>query len=361
MSTPRGSRASALLGLAPLLAGVGAVSLGAQPVTKSPAPSRGPGASYHVLREVRLGGAGGWDYLTPDSAAHRVFVTRGTHVMVVDTRTDSVVGDLPDTPGVHGVAVVRELGRGYTSNGRDSTIGVFDLTTLAPVARIKERGANPDAITYDAATRRIFAFNGRTADAVVIDAAADTVVGMIPLGGKPETGVTDGKGMLWVNVEDKSELAVVDTRTLAVKAHWALAPCEEPTGLALDRAARRLFVACGNRTMAVVNADDGRIVTTLPIGDGADAAAFDPGTGLAFASGGDGTITVIRATARDKYAVVQTIATKRGARTMTVEPTTHRLYTVSAEYDTAPAPTATNPRPRPPMKLDSFTLIVVAP
>ena len=315
---------------------------------------------YHVTAHARLGGAGGWDYLSVDTVGHRLYLSRGTHVMVVDTRTDSVVGDIPDTPGVHGIAVAPDLNRGFTSNGRDSSITVFDLGTLAPVMRVKIQGVNPDAIAYDAASQRVFTFNGRSNDATVVDAKTGAIVGTIPLGGKPEFAQTDGKGTLWVNVEDKSEIAAVDTRTLAVKAHWSIAPCEEPSGLAIDRAHRRLFAVCGNALMAVVDADNGKVVATVPIGQGTDAAAFDPRTQLAFSSNGEGSITVVHEDAPDRFSVVETVPTQRGARTMTIDPTTGTLYTVTAEFGPTPEATADRPRPRPPMLPDSFTLLVLS-
>ena len=337
----------------PLAAPLAAQQNRARPAAAAP--------SYHVARRARLGGPGGWDYLTVDTAGHRIFVTHATHVVVVDARTDSVVGDVADTPGVHGVALAPELGRGYVSNGRDSSVTVFDLRTLAPVARLKVTGRNPDAIAYDAPSRRVFTFNGGSASATVIDAAADSVVATVPLGGKPEFAVTDGRGTLFVNIEDRSEIVALDTRSLAVRARWPLAPCAEPTGLALDRASRRLFAACSNRLMAVVDADRGRVVATLPIGAGTDGAAFDPARRLAFASNGDGTLTVVREEAPDRYRVAQTVTTQRGARTLAVDPETHRVYTVTAEFGPAPAPTAETPRPRPPMVPDSFTLLTIEP
>ncbi|AHG89504.1 hypothetical protein J421_1967 [Gemmatirosa kalamazoonensis] len=334
--------------LVPLCILLSAAALHAQPVTKD-APN------YHVTHRVRLGGAGGWDYLVADAASHRVFVTHGTHVVVVDTRTDSVVGDIADTPGVHGVALAPDLGRGWTSNGRDSTLTVFDYTTLVPLARIHEPGVNPDAITYDSATKRVFAFNGRSGDAVVVDAATDSVLGRIPLGGKPEFAVTDGRGMLWVNIEDRGEIAAIDTRTMAVTARWSIKPCEEPSGLAIDREHRRLFSVCDD-VMAVSDPDARKVVATVKIGGGPDATAFDAERGLVFASNGeDGTITVVRESGPSTFRVVQTVPTKSGARTMTLDATTHVLYTVTADFEPAVAGA------RPAMKPDSFTLLVIEP
>ncbi|MBV9881012.1 MAG: hypothetical protein JO180_10980 [Gemmatirosa sp.] len=330
--------------------------LGAQRVTKDAAPA----TTYHVARTVRLGGPGGWDYLAVDTVGHRLYVSHATHVVVVDTRTDSVVGDIGDTPGVHGIAIAPSLGRGFVSNGRDSSVTVFDLSTLATVARIHGTGANPDAIHYDTLTHRVFTFNGRSSSATVIDAATDSIVGTIPLGGKPEFAVSDGLGMLWVNVEDTSELVAIDTRTLAITTRWSIKPCEEPSGLAIDRANRRLFSVCDD-VMAVSDADAGKLLTTVKIGGGPDATAYDPALGLVFSSNGDGDLSVVRQLDANRYAVVQTLKTRAGARTMTLDPTTHRLYTVFAEYGPTPAATAAEPRPRAPMKPDSFTLMVIEP
>ena len=339
-----------------------ALTLGAAALALAlPAGAQQAAPSYHVAAKVKLGREGGWDYLIVDTASHRIFISRGTHTLVVDARTDSIVGDIQDTPGVHGIAFAYDLGRGYTSNGRDSSITVFDLKTLAPVTRIHTTGVNPDAIVYDDFSHRVFAFNGRSGDATAIDAATNTVAGTVPLGGKPEFAVVDGKGTLWVNVEDKSEIAQVDTKALTVRAHWALAPCEEPSGLAIDRTTRRLFTVCSNKLMAIVDADNGKVVTTVPTGDGTDAAAFDPATRLAFASNGEGTLTVVHEDSPTSAHVVQTVTTQRGARTMALDPQTHILYSVTAEFGPAPAPTADRPRPRPAMIPDSFTLLVIEP
>jgi DNA-binding beta-propeller fold protein YncE len=313
---------------------------------------------YHVLKTYKLGGEGGWDYLLVDSAARRVYISRSTHVMVVDADTGAIVGDIPDTSGVHGIALVPDLGKGYTSNGRGGSATVFDMKTLKTLSTIKV-GQNPDAITYDAVSKRVFTFNGASHDATAIDVKTDTVAGTIPLGGKPETGVADEHGHVFVNVEDKSEIVDIDARKLTAAAHWSLAPCEEPTGMAMDRKHRRLFSGCSNKLMAVVNADTGKVVTTVPIGSGVDASGFDPATDLAFASNGEGTLTVVHEDAPDKYTVVENATTQRGARTMSLDTKTHRVYLVSAEFGPPPPATPERPRPRPSVVPGSFTLIVM--
>jgi DNA-binding beta-propeller fold protein YncE len=318
------------------------------------AQTKAPG--YHVINRITTGGDGGWDYLTIDTAGNRLFLSRSTHVMVVDLGRDSVIGDIPNTLGVHGVALAPELNRGFTSNGRDSSVTIFDYKTLAPIAVVKIPARNPDAILYDPATKRVFTFNGGTANATVIDATNGNVVGTVALGGKPETGVVD-RGRVYVNVEDKGEIVVFDPQTLAVYAHWPLAPCEEPTGLAIDRVHERLFAGCGNKTMAVIDTRTGKVVATPAVGDGVDASGFDPATQLAFTSNGEGSITVVHEDTPDKYTVVETVPTKRGARTMALDPRTHRLYTVSADFGPPPAPTPERPRPRPPMIPGTFVVL----
>lgn len=311
---------------------------------------------YHVIHRINTGGEGGWDYVTVDPEGNRLFLSRGTHAMVIDLGRDSVVGDIPNTAGIHGVALAPELNRGFTSNGRDSSVTIFDYKTLAPIAVVKIPGRNPDAILYDPATKRVFTFNGGTSNATAIDATNGTVAGTVDLGGKPETAVSDG-GKVYANIEDKNEIAVFDPKTLTVLARWPLAPCEEPSGLAIDRVHQRLFAGCGNKTMAVVDMRTGKVVATPPVGSGVDAAGFDPGTQLAFTSNGEGTITVVHEDTPDKYTVVQTVPTQRGARTMAVNPKTHRLYTVTAEFGPTPAPTADRPRPRPPMLPGTFVVL----
>ncbi len=323
------------------------------------APMSAQQSTYHVVARIPLPGEGGWDYLTVDTAAHRLYVSRGTHVTVVDLDKDSIVGDIPNTLGVHGIALVRDLGRGYTSNGRDSTVTVFDLKTLAPVTSIKVTGRNPDAITYEPVSQRVFTFNGGSGNTTVIDPRTGAIVGTTDLGGAPEFAVADGRGRIYVNIEDKSEVAALDARTLTVQKRWSLAPCEEPSGLAMDRAQRRLFSVCSNGVMAVSDADSGRVLATLPIGAGVDGAAFDPATRLAFSSNGEGTLTVVREQSPDTFKVVATVPTQRGGRTVALDERTHRIYTVAAQFGQTPAPTADRPRPRPPIIPGSVVLVVL--
>ncbi len=319
----------------------------------------GANSGYHTLRTVKLGGEGGWDYLTVDSAAHRLYVSHATHVMVVDADADKVVGDIPGTEGVHGIALVPELGRGFTSNGRSSTVTIFDLKTLAVISTVKITGTNPDAIVYDPVTKRVFTMNGRSNDATAIDAATGEVAGTIELGGRPEFAVSDFAGHLYVNLEDKNEELQLDPRGLKVLARWPMAPCESPSGLAIDRAHHRLFAGCRNKMMAVIDAETGKVVATPAIGAGVDANAFDPGTQFAFSSNGDGTLTVVHEDSPNSFTVVENVATERGARTMALDEKTHNVYLVTAEFGPAPAPTPEQPRPRPPMVPDTFHVIVV--
>ncbi len=337
---------------------VGASAIVATLVASPSATAQVAAPGYHVIHKILPGGEGGWDYMTADPDGNRLFLSRGTHAMVIDLGRDSVIGDIPNTPGIHGVALAPELNRGFTSNGRDSSVTIFDYKTLAPIGVVKVPARGPDAIFYDPATKRVFTFNGGTSNATAIDATNGTVVGTVDLAGKPEGAAFDhGRG--YVNLEDKSQIAVFDPKTLAVLARWPLAPCEEPSGLAIDRVHQRLFAGCGNKTMAIVDMHTGKVVATVPVGDGVDAAGFDPGTQLAFTSNGEGSITVVHEDTPDKYSVVETVPTQRGARTMTLNPKTHRLYTVTAEFGTPPAPTADHPRPRAPMIPGSFVVLVL--
>ncbi len=292
-----------------------------------------------------------------DSSSRRLYISRATHVIVIDADSGKPVGDIPDTPGVHGIALAPELGRGFISNGREGTVTIFDLKTLKAITKVKA-GENPDAILYDPASKRVFAFNGRSHDATAIDAAGGTVVGTIKLEGKPEFAASDGKGEIFVNIEDKSQIDAIDPDKLEVKASWPLAPCQEPSGLAIDRKNRRLFAGCDNKMMAVVDADTGKVVATTPIGDGVDANAFDPGTGLAFASCGEGVLTVVHEDSPTKFSVVDNVPTQQGARTMALDEKTHNVYLVTAKFGPPPAPTADNPHPRRTILPDSFVVLV---
>jgi DNA-binding beta-propeller fold protein YncE len=322
----------------------------------APSPAISPG--YRVTDTLKLGGDGGWDYLAFDPASRRLFVSHGTHVVVVDADTKSAVGDIPDTPGVHGIAIASDLGRGFISNGRSATATIFDLKTLGKIGEVKT-GENPDAILYDRASGRVFTFNGRSGDATAFDAAHGTVAGTIPLGGKPEFAVADGKGRVYVNIEDKSEIVALDAKALQVKSRWPLEPCEEPSGLAFDSEHGRLFTVCRNRLMAIVDATTGRIVTTLPIGSGVDGAAYDPATGLVFAANGEGTLTVAHEDSPDSFRVVENVPTQAGARTLALDLKTHRVFLSTAQFGPRPAPTAEVPRPRPSIVPGSFVVLVV--
>ena len=308
---------------------------------------------YHVTKTIQVGGDEGWDYVTVDSAARRVYVSHGSHVVVLDADSDAVVGDIPDTQGVHGIAIAADLGRGFTSNGRANTVTIFDLHSLKTLGTVKA-GTNPDAIIYDPATKRIFTMNGRSQDTTAINAADGSVAGTLALGGKPEFAVADGKGNIYVNIEDKSELVHFDSKNLKVLHRWPMAPCQEPSGLAADWKTRRLFAGCDNKLMAVINPDSGKGVTTVPIGEGVDANAFDPETNLAFASTGDGNLTIARADSPDKYSVVATVPTKKSARTMGLDLKSHNIFLPAAEFD-PPAPGERRGK----MKAGSFVVLVV--
>ena len=320
------------------------------------ASAQGPG--YHVTNSFKVGGEGGWDYLTLDADSRLLYISRGTHVIVMNVESGTVEGDIPDTPGVHGIALARDLGRGFVSNGREGTVTIFDLKSLKVISKVKA-GQNPDAILYDPATKRVFTFNGHSHDSTAIDAASGNVLATIKLDGKPEFAVSDANGKVFVNIEDKSELTEIDPAKLAVTSTWPLTPCQEPSGLAIDRKNRRLFSGCDNEMMAVVDADTGRVITTLPIGKGVDAAAFDPDNGFAFASCGDGHLTVIKEDSSDKYSVAENVATQEGARTMALDAKTHNVYLVTAKFGPPPAPTPEQPHPWHSIVPDTFVVLVV--
>ena len=309
---------------------------------------------YRVTKTLAIGGDDGWDYVGIDSSARRVYVSHGTHVVVLDADSGKVVGDIPDTQGVHGIAIAADEGRGFTSNGRANTVTVFDLKTLKTVTTVKA-GTNPDAIVYDPATKRVFTMNGRSQDTTAINVADNTVAGTLALGGKPEFAVADGKGNIYVNIEDKSELVHFDSKTLKILNRWPMAPCQEPSGLAADWKSRRLFAGCDNKLMAVISADDGKVVATVPIGDGVDANAFDPELNLAFASTGDGNLTIAHEDGPDKYTTVAIVPTKKSARTMGLDIKAHQIFLPAADFE-PPAPGERRGK----MKPGSFVVLVVS-
>ena len=291
---------------------------------------------YKVLNKIKIGGTGGWDYVALDNTNRRIYASHGPAVEVVDPDAGKVVGQITQLHGVHGIAVAPELNKGFISNGQSNSVTVFDLKTLAKLGE-PATGQNPDAICYEPKTQRVFTFNGRSNDATAIDAKTNEIVATFPLNGKPEFCVVDGAGKLYNNLEDKSEVVVIDTKKHAVVNRWPIAPGEEPSGMAFDEQTHRLFLGCGgSKTMVMLDSTSGKVITSVPIGQGVDANAFDPGTRLAFASCGDGTVTIAHEDTPDKLTVVQTLETQRGSRTMTIDPKTHKIYLAAAKFE-APA------------------------
>ena len=286
--------------------------------------------NYHITKKIPIPGQGSWDYLAIDEAARRLYVSHGTQVEVLDVDSGAIVGKIENTPGVHGIAIAPELGRGFASNGQSSTATIFDLKTLKTIAQVPV-GKKPDAIIYDPATSRVFAFNGDSNSATAIQAADGKVAGTVDLGGGPEFAAADGSGYVYDNLEDASVVLKINSRSLKVEQRWPTAPCSSPSSMAIDRANRRLFIGCRSKVMAVMNADTGQVITTLPIGDHVDATAFDPESRLVFNSNGEGTLTVIHQDSPDKYSVVQTVKTLPKAKTMALDPKTHQLFLSTAE------------------------------
>jgi DNA-binding beta-propeller fold protein YncE len=286
--------------------------------------------SYHVIKKIPISGQGGFDYLAVDEAARRLYVSHGTQVEVLDVDSGVIVGKIPNTMGVHGIAIAPDSGRGFVSDGQASTVTVFDLKTLRTIAQVPS-GKKPDAIIYDPATSRVFAFNGDDDSATVIAAADGKVDATLDLGGSPEFAAADGNGYVFNNLEDKSQLVKINSRKLAVEGHWQLAPCQAPSSMAMDRPNRRIFIGCRSKVMAVVDADSGKVITTVPIGDHVDATVFEPESGLIFNSNGEGTISVIHEDDPDKYSVVQTVKTLPRAKTMALDSKTHRLFLSTIE------------------------------
>jgi YVTN family beta-propeller protein len=315
---------------------------------------------YKISTRIPFPGEGGWDYLLAESSNRQLYVSHGTQVEVVDLDSEKPVAKITGMKRIHGIAIANEFNRGYISDGGDDVVVVFDLKSNAVLQKVPA-GKNPDGILYDPYSKRVFAFNGRSNDATAIDAASGKVAGTVALDGKPEFPVSDGKGNVYVNIEDKSEIAQLDPQTLKVKKTWSLSPCEEPSGLAIDLEARRLFSVCSNNKMAVVNADSGQVIATVAIGNGPDAAGYDPARKLVFSSNGEGTLTVVRQDSPDKYTVLENAATERSARTMSLDTKTHKIYLSAAQLGAAPEATADNPHPRPKIIPDSFHVLVLSP
>ena len=307
-----------------------------------PQPADGP---YQLVKDIPIGGEGGWDYLNVDSAAKRLYVSHSTKVVVVDMAKDEIVGEIADTPGVHG-AIATVPGRVFSSNGRENKASIVDAKTLQTIAKVDTEG-NPDFIMFEPKQKEVYTFNGSGHSATVIDAESGKVVATIPLGGKPEAGVADpAAGRVYVNIEDKNTIAVIDVAKHAVAANWPIAPGEEAAGLAIDVKNHRLFIGAHNKLMVMMDSTSGKVVAQVPIGTGVDATWFDPSTGYAFSSCGDGTTTVAHEDSPDTLTVVQTLKTERGARTMALDPATHRIYLAAAKSEPPAADAAPNARPR---------------
>jgi DNA-binding beta-propeller fold protein YncE len=322
-----------------------------------PASVKAQNTGYHLVKKLPLGGDGGWDYFDVDSKTHRVFIPRRTHMMVVDA-VGKLLKDLP-IMGSHAVAFAPEFNRAFTSDNEQQTITIVDPATLQVIGKVNLPGRNSDGILYDPASKRLFTFNTDGGnDSTAIDAKTGKVVGSVPLGSKPESAQTTGTGRIYVNMEEKNQIIEFDSKTLKVLNTWSIAPCKEPSGLAIDVDHKRLFAGCHNKLMAVIDYTDGKVVATVPIGEGVDANRFDPATGLVFASCGDGTITVAHEDSPDKYTVIQTISTQPGARTMAIDTSNHNVYTVTATLGPPPPATPDDPRPRPTIIPNTFTLLI---
>jgi DNA-binding beta-propeller fold protein YncE len=311
-------------------------------------------SGYRVLARRTLGGEGFWDYLTLDPVARRLYVARWTHVMVVDADSYQAVGDIPDIAGAHGIALAREFGRGFITEGEGNQVAIFDLRTLKKIGTAKT-GQGPDGIIYDPNSKRVFAFNGQDGSATVIEASTGAVVGTVHLGGSPEFAAADGEGHVYNNLEDKNQVLEIDSKTLKVLNRWSIAPGESPSAMAIDRRHHRLFIGCHNKLMVVMDADTGKVVATAAIGEGVDAARFDPSTQFVFSSNGEGSLTVVHEDSPDRYTVVENVKTERGARTMELDPKTHRICTVTADLGPQPS----EPHEPPPMVPGSFRLLVL--
>lgn len=321
--------------------------------------TNGLGQNYKVSKKINMEGNDGWDYLAVDAVNQHLFVSHGNVVNVIDLRSDQVIATIPDTKGFHGIALANDLNKAFISNGKDNSITVVNLKTFELIEKVKIDGVNPDAILYDKFSEKVFVYNGKSNDATVLDAITNKIIKTIPFGGKPEFSVTNNKGLVYVNIEDKNEIKTINTTTLEVSNTWNIAPGDEPSGLAIDTETNRLFSVCGNKLMVVVDALNGKIITTLPIGDGCDGVAFDPKKKLIFSSNGEGSMTVVKEENSSVFKVLETVKTQKGARTIALNPTTSQLYLPTAEFGPKPEPTKENPKPRAPIAPNSFRVLVV--
>jgi YVTN family beta-propeller protein len=320
----------------------------------------GAASTLQVTQRWNVGGAGGWDYLTLDSSGSRLFISRATRVDVIDTHTGKITGSIPNTNGVHGIALDEPGKRGYTSNGKADSVTVFDLDSLKTLKEGPVSGHNPDAILYEPVGKHVFTFNGRSKDVSVLDAADLKVIATLPVPDKPEFAADDGAGQIYVNIESEpGQMVVIDTHKLTVKATWPLPGCNSPSGLALDKGHHRLFSVCDDKVMVVTDAVSGKQIAKVKIGDGPDAVAYDAKRAQVFSSNGEGTLSVVHQDSADKYSVLETVTTKRGARTLALDPSSGKVYLVTSDFGPAPAPTPETPHPRPVPVPDTFTVLVV--
>ena len=315
-------------------------------------------SGYKIIKKINVPGDGKWDFITFDNTSRTVYVSHATLMQAIDVDKGTIKGEVKNTPGIHGIAIANEAGKGFTSNGKDSTVTVFDLKTFATIKTIKVPGSNPDHIIYDSFSKNIFVFNNKSSDVSIIDPKQLTILKTAKLDGMPELAVSDGKGSIYVNLEDKNEMVKLDAKTYEVKARWPLAPGEEPTGIALDSKNGRLFAGCANKTLVVINAATGKVVSTQPIGDKVDGVAFDPATKQIFTSNGEGTVTVIQQESADSYKVIEIVTTKKGAKTIALDETKHQLYISAAEMST-PAASEGTPNPKPIVTPGTFGVLVV--
>jgi YVTN family beta-propeller protein len=315
---------------------------------------------YKIVQQIHLEGDGFWDYLNADDATGMLYVSHGKMVHVVDMKTGKNVATITDVNGVHGIAIAPEFNKGFISNGADSNVTIFNTKDFSVIEKVAVTGKNPDAILYEPFTKTIITWNGRSSNATVIDVKTDKVIQTISLAGKPEAAVSDGKGKVFVNIEDKSEVSMINVKTWKVEQTWSISPGEGPSGLALDIENHRLFSAT-DKLMVILDSETGKVITTLPTGGRVDGAGFDPGLKRAYSSCGEGELTVIQEDSPNSFKVLTNVPTQVGARTISVSAKTHRIYVPTAEFGPTPEKTADNPRPRPTLKPGTFTVLVVEP